>query len=305
MLKKKRPILCWQMVVSVLMLLGVFASSFLTHFRIDESDLTNLYESMGEKTEDLSEVKVALTDVHGMEKDQDKEIYIEQVKGKLVNYVALAKWISETGMKSEFSFTGWEMIFLTEPMIAEKLIRVTETSKGRGKEQLKEEIDQMRDNKEGISLCKMNEYFGYMRARYFFLYLSSLTLSIMYIIWYVKKRDARVLVVANLLVGVGGVFVTVFGRQGIGKHGAGLLEWAVARTSIPAISTLAGGSTLTSPAGVFTGTLIDFEKIMQDFGETITATIGNNICTSACIVTLFFSAYMVVCYFALEKKHFC
>lgn len=286
--KKKRPILLWQMIILVVLPLIVIVSAFFPRISISAGKIADIYKNMYESAADMvSDATGGLLGGSGLgDLMGDPDEAAEEMRESL-----------EKGMKHELSFTGWEIMFLTDDMVVKKLIHMTGEDEKLDQEELEKAIEDFKEGKNQKILDAVVDFLGYMKVGYMLLYIGCLLLMILSVLWFVFKWDGAVFVFINLAVSLGSSVVTVLGILNMGTYALDHLGDAVDLDGI--LGSSAGMLAGLGDAGQFLGMLT---KPMRLFSIAINMTFGGIGCTIVCMIMFLFAVYMMIDHFTLAKR---
>ncbi len=286
--KKKRPILLWQMIILVVLPLIVIVSAFYPRISISAGKIADIYKNMYESAADMvSDATGGLLGGSGLgDLMGDPDEAAEEMRESL-----------EKGMKHELSFTGWEIMFLTDDMVVKKLIHMTGEDEKLDQEELEKEIEDFKEGESQKMLDAVVDFLGYMKVGYMLLYIGCLLLMTLSVLWFVFKWDGAVFVFINLAVSLGSSVVTVLGILNMGTYALDHLGDAVDLDGI--LGSSAGMLAGLGDAGQFLGMLT---KPMRLFSIAINMTFGGIGCTIVCMIMFLFAVYMMIDHFTLAKR---
>lgn len=275
--RKKRPILLWQMIILIVLPLVVIVSAFFPRVSLSTDKIADICRSVYESEADM------ISDVVG---GKLGERGMENLIGD--PYEAMEKDLEDLKdrVKHDISFTGWELVFLTDDMVAKRILHMTGKDETMDREEIEKMIRELRED-EGEDkkiLDVVVDVLSYMRVGYMLLYIGCLLLVILSVLWFVFKWDGIVLIFTNLAVSAGGLVVTLLGILNMGTH------------ALDCISDLAD-------LGVFFDMALEmFKKPMRYFSIVINTTFGGLGCAIVCMVMFLFAVYLLIDYFTLAKR---
>lgn len=275
--RKKRPILLWQMIILIVLPLVVIVSAFFPRVSLSTDKIADICRSVFESEADM------ISDVVG---GKLGERGMENLIGD--PYEAMEKDLEalKDRVKYDISFTGWELVFLTDDMVAKRILHMTGKDETMDREEIEKMIRELRED-EGEDkkiLDVVVDVLSYMRVGYMLLYIGCLLLVILSVLWFVFKWDGIVLIFTNLAVSAGGLVVTLLGILNMGTH------------ALDCISDLAD-------LGAFFDMALEmFKKPMRYFSIVINTTFGGLGCAIVCMVMFLFAVYLLIDYFTLAKR---
>lgn len=275
--RKKRPILLWQMIILIVLPLVVIVSAFFPRVSLSTDKIADICRSVFESEADMiSNVVGGKLGERGME--------------NLIGdpYEAMEKDLEalKDRVKYDISFTGWELVFLTDDMVAKRILHMTGKDETMDREEIEKMIRELRED-EGEDkkiLDVVVDVLSYMRVGYMLLYIGCLLLVILSVLWFVFKWDGIVLIFTNLAVSAGGLVVTLLGILNMGTHALNCI------------------SDLADLGAFFDMALEMFKKPMRYFSIVINTTFGGLGCAIVCMVMFLFAVYLLIDYFTLAKR---
>lgn len=275
--RKKRPILLWQMIILIVLPLVVIVSAFFPRVSLSTDKIADICRSVFESEADM------ISDVVG---GKLGERGMENLIGD--PYEAMEKDLEDLKdrVKHDISFTGWELVFLTDDMVAKRILHMTGKDETMDREEIEKMIRELRED-EGEDkkiLDVVVDVLSYMRVGYMLLYIGCLLLVILSVLWFVFKWDGIVLIFSNLAVSAGGLVVTLLGILNMGTHALNCI------------------SDLADLGAFFDMALEMFKKPMRYFSIVINTTFGGLGCAIVCMVMFLFAVYLLIDYFTLAKR---
>lgn len=275
--RKKRPILLWQMIILIVLPLVVIVSAFFPRVSLSTDKIADICRSVFESEADM------ISDVVG---GKLGERGMENLIGD--PYEAMEKDLEalKDRVKYDISFTGWELVFLTDDMVAKRILHMTGKDETMDREEIEKMIRELRED-EGEDkkiLDVVVDVLSYMRVGYMLLYIGCLLLVILSVLWFVFKWDGIVLIFSNLAVSAGGLVVTLLGILNMGTHALNCI------------------SDLADLGAFFDMALEMFKKPMRYFSIVINTTFGGLGCAIVCMVMFLFAVYLLIDYFTLAKR---
>lgn len=275
--RKKRPILLWQMIILIVLPLVVIVSAFFPRVSLSTDKIADICRSVFESEADM------ISDVVG---GKLGERGMENLIGD--PYEAMEKDLEDLKdrVKHDISFTGWELVFLTDDMVAKRILHMTGKDETMDREEIEKMIRELRED-EGEDkkiLDVVVDVLSYMRVGYMLLYIGCLLLVILSVLWFVFKWDGIVLIFSNLAVSAGGLVVTLLGILNMGTHALNCI------------------SDLADLGAFFDMALEVFKKPMRYFSIVINTTFGGLGCAIVCMVMFLFAVYLLIDYFTLAKR---
>lgn len=275
--RKKRPIVLWQMIILIVLPLVVIVSAFFPRVSLSTDKIADICRSVFESEADM------ISDVVG---GKLGERGMENLIGD--PYEAMEKDLEalKDRVKYDISFTGWELVFLTDDMVAKRILHMTGKDETMDREEIEKMIRELRED-EGEDkkiLDVVVDVLSYMRVGYMLLYIGCLLLVILSVLWFVFKWDGIVLIFSNLAVSAGGLVVTLLGILNMGTHALNCI------------------SDLADLGAFFDMALEMFKKPMRYFSIVINTTFGGLGCAIVCMVMFLFAVYLLIDYFTLAKR---
>lgn len=275
--RKKRPIVLWQMIILIVLPLVVIVSAFFPRVSLSTDKIADICRSVFESEADM------ISDVVG---GKLGERGMENLIGD--PYEAMEKDLEDLKdrVKHDISFTGWELVFLTDDMVAKRILHMTGKDETMDREEIEKMIRELRED-EGEDkkiLDVVVDVLSYMRVGYMLLYIGCLLLVILSVLWFVFKWDGIVLIFSNLAVSAGGLVVTLLGILNMGTHALNCI------------------SDLADLGAFFDMALEMFKKPMRYFSIVINTTFGGLGCAIVCMVMFLFAVYLLIDYFTLAKR---
>lgn len=275
--RKKRPIVLWQMIILIVLPLVVIVSAFFPRVSLSTDKIADICRSVFESEADM------ISDVVG---GKLGERGMENLIGD--PYEAMEKDMEalKDRVKYDISFTGWELVFLTDDMVAKRILHMTGKDETMDREEIEKMIRELRED-EGEDkkiLDVVVDVLSYMRVGYMLLYIGCLLLVILSVLWFVFKWDGIVLIFSNLAVSAGGLVVTLLGILNMGTHALNCI------------------SDLADLGAFFDMALEMFKKPMRYFSIVINTTFGGLGCAIVCMVMFLFAVYLLIDYFTLAKR---
>lgn len=275
--RKKRPILLWQMIILIVLPLVVIVSAFFPRVSLSTDKIADICRSVYESEADM------ISDVVG---GKLGERGMENLIGD--PYEAMEKDLEDLKdrVKHDISFTGWELVFLTDDMVAKRILHMTGKDETMDREEIEKMIRELREDagEDKKILDVVVDVLSYMRVGYMLLYIGCLLLVILSVLWFVFKWDGIVLIFSNLAVSAGGLVVTLLGILNMGTHALNCI------------------SDLADLGAFFDMALEMFKKPMRYFSIVINTTFGGLGCAIVCMVMFLFAVYLLIDYFTLAKR---
>lgn len=275
--RKKRPIVLWQMIILIVLPLVVIVSAFFPRVSLSTDKIADICRSVFESEADM------ISDVVG---GKLGERGMENLIGD--PYEAMEKDLEalKDRVKHDISFTGWELVFLTDDMVAKRILHMTGKDETMDREEIEKMIRELREDagEDKKILDVVVDVLSYMRVGYMLLYIGCLLLVILSVLWFVFKWDGIVLIFSNLAVSAGGLVVTLLGILNMGTHALNCI------------------SDLADLGAFFDMALEMFKKPMRYFSIVINTTFGGLGCAIVCMVMFLFAVYLLIDYFTLAKR---
>lgn len=285
---KKRPILLWQMIVLVVLPLTVIVSAFFPRISISDGKIVDAYKDVYESvTGAISGVAGGLLGESGLDDLMgDHEEEVEEIRENL-----------EGVMKHDISFTGWEIMFLSDEMIIEKFLHMTGQDETLDQKEMDKMIEDSKDQESKMILSAIEDFLGYMKVGYVILYITCLLLIIMSVLWFVFKWDGVVLIFTNIAVSLYGSIATILGILNMGKNALDSLSDAVGLGGI-----FGSASSMIEGLGDADQLMDKLTEPLRVFSIAINRTFGGLGCMIVCVIMFLFALYMLIDHFTLAKR---